>query len=361
MEINLKSLISVLDVNAKVLGGSKIIPAYENILFEIKDGRCSIITSDGKVQVRTVLFIDKEVNEKFAVFGKTFIETLKLSDSETVVLKIKENNLLIGSGKSRYKLPISDGSDYPIIKSDISQFSQVSSELATHIMKASNFDNPNELRLALSGISLRYAAGKICIEASDAHKFYHGEVDSEVQIPSVIVQHAISNIIDSFKSIDKMEVGISGTASVFKNDAIEVTVLNIDEKFPVIPQFLELPDTYVKVNKVSLIKSIKRTLLYANLNTKTVAMKVSEGKLLLSSEDLDYNKQAKDEVELIEDTIKNIEIGFNAQFMIGVLSTIDAEEVYIRMTTPQHAIKINSDLSDTICLVMPMVLQNKPE
>ena len=358
MEINLKALLTTLEANAKVLGGNKVIPAYENLVFEIKEGKCTITSGDGKVQVTTVMFIDKTVTESFEVYGKTFIETLKLSDSETVTLKIKDNMLLIGAGKSKYKLPITTGNNFPRIKVEEEDVFNISNEIVTQIIKASNFDNPNDLRLALSGISIRYDKGKIFVESSDSHKFYHGSIDSNVQIPSVILQHSIANIIDTFKGSEKLEISVSKKSTTFRNDYVEVTVLNIDEKFPDVSRFVILPETFIKVNKNLLVKSIKRAMLYSNVTTKMIILTVKDSKLTVTSEDIDYNKQSKDEVDLIEANI-DINIGTNGNFLLSVLSVLDAEEVKLNMDSPTTPIKINSENSSIICLVMPMVISTQ--
>jgi DNA polymerase III subunit beta len=332
MEINLKALLTTLEANAKVLSGNKVIPAYENILFEIVEGACKITTSDGKIRVTTKMFIDKTITQSFMIYGKTFLETLRLIDSETVILDVKDNEIIVKAGKSKYKMPSFNASNYPVSpKLENPKTVTISNavELVSHITQCVKFVNVNDLRPALTAISLSSKDGKILIQGSNAYIMYSGSIDNNDEITECLLYHACSNVLDSIKEEQEVSVHTSEKTVVFEGKSIEISVTLVEGKFPIssIESFLKIEGQKILLNKIQFTKQVKRALLYANNITKSIAFKVEDNELSIQATDIDFNKESKDVMEYTNIDSTGFKISLDGSKLLTCLNSLNDEEV----------------------------------
>ena len=109
------------------------------------------------------------------------------------------------------------------------------------------------------------------------------------------------------------------------------------------------------------LSSLKRISIYANKTTNQVRFKVSGSELLVSSEDLDFSNEANERLSCDHDG-NDIEIGFNAKFLIEILSNLNSKNVFLNLSEPNKAGLILPDNidenEDITMLVMPVMLND---
>ena len=90
-------------------------------------------------------------------------------------------------------------------------------------------------------------------------------------------------------------------------------------------------------------------------------MKLTGSELQISAEDLDFSNEANERLSC-EHEGEDIEIGFNAKFLVEMLNNISAKEVTLKFSAPNRAgLILPSDLNeneDILMLVMPVMLSN---
>ena len=136
----------------------------------------------------------------------------------------------------------------------------------------------------------------------------------------------------------------------------------IDERFPdyenVIPSDNE---NTMNINKAELLSSLKRIAIYANKTTHQVRLKITGSELMISAEDLDFSNEANERLSCEHDG-EDIEIGFNAKFLIEMLNNLDAKEITLKLNAPNRAgilFPVEKDENeDILLLVMPVMLNN---
>jgi DNA polymerase III subunit beta len=356
MKINLKSLLQVLEVNSKCLGGNKVIPAYDEIKFEIVKGRCEIVTNNGHVQIKSFLQLSEDVNESFTVYGKTFIDTLKLIDAEEIEIILKDKSLTLKAGKSKYSLPIGDGKMFPVLSSETTNFNTFPATICKEIPKASQFAAPNDIRVAITGISLRSVGEETHIQGADGHILYNSPIESKID-NDVIIQYSAASMLSIFANESNVKVGTSVKNTVFKSDSTELTIVNIDGIFPKLDQFITRGESKIKVNRVQLIKSIKRISLYSNTTSKFIKLSINGNELKLESMDVDFSKEAVEYIDVISIGLDSIEIGFNYVKLLTGINVIESEDIFLEITEPSRPCKIYSDFDNSIAIVMPVFIQ----
>jgi len=92
-----------------------------------------------------------------------------------------------------------------------------------------------------------------------------------------------------------------------------------------------------------------------------VRLKISCSELNISSEDLDFANEAHERLSCQYEG-EDLEIGFNARFLIEMLGNLSGEEVTLELSTPNRAglliPQTNDENEDVLMLVMPVMLNN---
>jgi DNA polymerase-3 subunit beta len=113
------------------------------------------------------------------------------------------------------------------------------------------------------------------------------------------------------------------------------------------------------ISRTDFLSSLKRISIYANKTTHQVRLKITGSELQVSAEDLDFSNEANERLSC-EHEGEDIEIGFNARFIIEMLSNIDSEQIRLNMSAANKAgVILPADKSkdeDILMLVMPVML-----
>ncbi|MCX6350794.1 MAG: DNA polymerase III subunit beta, partial [Bacteroidetes bacterium] len=134
----------------------------------------------------------------------------------------------------------------------------------------------------------------------------------------------------------------------------------IDERFPdyntAIP--VDSPNS-LKVHRNDLLNALRRTVIFSNKTTNQVRFKISGSELNISSQDLDFSNEAQERLGC-EFSGEDMEIGFNARFMIDMLNILSSDEVTISLSTYNRPGVLRpseqGDGEDVLMLLMPIVL-----
>ena len=115
------------------------------------------------------------------------------------------------------------------------------------------------------------------------------------------------------------------------------------------------------IDRNELLSSLKRIAIYANKTTHQVRLKITGSELMISAEDLDFSNEASERLSC-DHNGEDIEIGFNARFLIEMLGNLDSKDITLQLSAPNRAgIVVPSEKDeneDVLLLVMPVMLNN---
>jgi DNA polymerase III subunit beta len=115
------------------------------------------------------------------------------------------------------------------------------------------------------------------------------------------------------------------------------------------------------IDRYDLLSSIKRISIYSNKTTHQVRLRIAGSELHVSAEDLDFSNEANERLTCQYEG-EDMEIGFNARFLIEMLNNIDSDEITLELSTPNRAGLLmpssNDDNENILMLVMPVMLNN---
>ena len=364
----LKNLSSI----SGVITSNPVVPILENVLFEIENGNLLITASDLQTSVMVELQVESKENGSVAIPAKILIDTLKNLPEQPVTFSIDENNynIEINSDNGRYKLAGENSADFPKVPeiSDGYSFKVNANTLALAIGNTIFSTSTDELRPAMTGVFFRLSSNSCTFVSTDGHrlvKYIRTDISGdEVDHDMIIPRKSLNLLKTIIPSDDKNDINIEFNASnaFFSNDNIKLVCRLIDERYPDYENVIPSDNSNsIEVDRSEILSSLKRISIYANKTTNQVRLKVSGSEILISAEDLDFSNEANERISCEHDG-DDIEIGFNAKFLIEILSNIHSDKVIFKLSEPNRAgLVLPEDIEDEedlTMLVMPVMLND---
>ncbi len=346
-------------------------PVLVNVLLEAKDNHIKIFATNLEVSLTDKCPAVIKTEGKVAISAKNLYElTKELSEGTLFFEKQKNNWLKIQQNKSRYNIVGINPDEYPVFPTfETNEFTKIQSSLLKEMIEKTIYSVSNdETRYHLNGVYfenfLEGSSWKFKMVATDGHRLSliqrTFEKNNDLKVPmqnGVIIPrkglYEIKKLIDSC-DYDEIEMAIEGAQLLFKTDATVLMIRLIEGKYPnykqLIPQNLK---ENISINREELLSSLKRVSLLSNQKSKGVTLNFSGGKMEITSNNPDLG-DAKEELD-VDYKGKDFKIGFNARYILDVLTSID--EVDIDLSFKDHLspglMKPNKDNGYT-CVIMPM-------
>ena len=368
--VSTSTLLKQLQSVSGALRNSTVLPILENFLFEIKDGNLTISATDLQTSMTTSLTVEAKENGRIAIPSRILLDTLKSLPEQPIAFNIDDTTFAIeiNAGDGKYKLSGENGEDFPKIPvvENASSVNLPASVLAEAINKTIFAVSNDELRPAMTGVYCQLSTSSLTFVATDAHKLvrYRRKDAKAASTASFILPKKALNLLKSALPSEDINVSVeyNSTSAFFKFSNINLVCRLIDERYPdyeaVIPK--NNPNK-LTIDRQAFLSSLNRVAIYANKTTHQVRLKINGSELNISSEDIDFANEAHERLSCQYDG-EDIEIGFNAKFLIEMLKNLACEEVMLEMSTPNRAgllLPQNGDENeDVLMLVMPVMLNS---
>ena len=351
-----------------VITTNPVVPILENFLFEIEKSNLTVTASDLQTSMITEITVESKEKGNIAVPARILLDTLKNLPDQPVTFSIDEStySIEISSDNGRYKLSGENATDFPKVPSLSNDFSaQVSSEVLARAVNNTIFATSNdELRPAMTGVYMNLGEKNATFVATDGHRlvrYRRTDLKSE-NGNSIIIPRKALNLLKATLPTENTDVTIDFNMSnaFFKFGNIRMICRLIDERFPDYENVIPATSTIkMTINRLDFLSSLKRISIYANKTTHQVRLKITGSELQVSAEDLDFSNEANERLSC-EHEGEDIEIGFNAKFIVEMLSNLDTDQIRLNMSAPNKAGVITpaekEKNEDILMLVMPVML-----
>lgn len=368
--VSTSTLLKQLQAVSGALSSSTVLPILENFLFQIKDGNLTISATDLQTSMTTSLPVETQENGRIAIPSRILLDTLKSLPEQPVTFSVDDKTFAIEikAGDGNYKLSGENGEDFPKIPvvENASSVNLSASVLAEAINKTIFAVSNDELRPAMTGVYCQLSPQHFTFVATDAHKlvrYRRKDAHSQTSTSFIMPKKALNLLKSSLPSEDvNVSIEYNNTSAFFKFGNINLVCRLIDERYPdydaVIP--LNNPNK-LTIDRLSFLGSLSRVAIYANKTTHQVRLKINGNELNISSEDIDFSNEAHEKLNCQYEG-EDIEIGFNARFLIEMLKNLNCEEVSLEMSTPNRAGLLlpqgGDENEDVLMLVMPVMLNS---
>ena len=365
-------LLKNLNAIGGVITSNPVVPILENVLFEIESGNLLITASDLQTSVMVELQVESKEDGSVAIPAKILIETLKNLPEQPVTFSIDDENynIEINSDNGRYKLAGENSADFPKVPEVSDGYSTIiKTEVLNSAISNTIFStSTDELRPAMTGVFFRLSENNCTYVSTDGHrlvKYIRSDIKGDEVDHDMILPRKSLNLLRSILPSDKSsEVKLEFNASnaYFSFESVQMVCRLIDERYPDYDNVIPSDNTnLVTLSKSEILGSLKRISIYANKTTNQVRLKITGSEILMSAEDLDFSNEANERISCEHDG-EDIEIGFNAKFLIELLSNVDSDKVILKLSEPNKAGLIIPDNvgenEEITMLVMPVMLND---
>jgi DNA polymerase-3 subunit beta len=368
--VSSNSLLEKLRAVGGVLKSNNTLPILDNFLFTISGNELTISGSDLETTMTTSLEVESKEEGSIAVPARILMDTLKTFPEQPLTFTVDPNNygIEIASDQGRYKLTGQNPDEFPKMPEleNPTSLGIPANVLGRAISKTIFATGADELRPVMSGVYCEFSPESLNFVATDAHKLVrYTRTDANAdQESSFILPNKPLNLLRSQleRSEDTVTIEYNESNAFFHFGDNKLVCRLIEGKYPnyhaVIPD--ENPNR-LSINREQFLSSIKRVSIFSNKTTHQVKLKVTGSELSISAEDLDFANEANERLTCSYEG-EDMEIGFNAKFLIEMLDHLESDEVTLRMSAPNRAGLIvpndKEDDEDILMLVMPVMLNS---
>lgn len=341
-------------------------PIYllEGILLQAKDNTMTLYGSDGTLSIKCTNNTSVLEQGEIVIPARLFSEILAKFDDCEVSMYTESNHVVIECGHSCTTLCYMDAEQYPAFPQydKTNSITMFSNQLVSMIDQTVFATAANEDKPILTGILLELGETEVKMVALDGYRLAMRQesIQSGIDYTEVIVpsksMREVARIIPEDENTIKLYASDNMISMVCDNIEVTTRVLQGDYvKYNNI-----LPKEYATrliINKQSLQKSLERASILARQSkTNLINMKI-DGDVMTITSDSEVGK-AREEIG-IQLTGKNLDISFNARYLLDVLKEVDDEEIVFDLNTSispcvLHPLQGNSYLY----LVLPVKTNN---
>jgi DNA polymerase-3 subunit beta len=339
------------------------IPILSNVLIEAReDGSIRLMATDLDLQVDESVPANVSQPGATTVSAHTLFDIVrKLPEGSQVEVSAAEGKMQVNAGRSRFSLSTLPRDDFPVIAEGElpTRFELPAATLRQVIEKTRFAISSEETRYYLMGIFLHVIDDQLRAAATDGHRLARitiAKPDGADGMPDVIIpRKAVQELYRLLEELEgTVEISLSPTKVRFGLGSAVLTSKLIDGTFPdynrVIPT---ANDKLLKLDPKSFSAGVDRVSTIASEKTRAVKMSVDRDKVTLSVTSPENGVATE---ELAADYGSDgLEIGFNARYLLDILSEIDGDTVEVHLADAAAPTLLReNDKSNALYVLMPM-------
>ena len=339
------------------------IPILSNVLLDAReDGSIRLMATDLDLQVDESVPATVSQPGATTVSAHTLFDIVrKLPEGSQVELTAAEGKMQVVAGRSRFNLSTLPRDDFPVIAEGElpTRFELPAATLREIIEKTRFAISTEETRYYLMGIFLHVVDDQLRAAATDGHRLARVTVarpDGSEGMPDVIVpRKAVAELYRLLEELEgTVEISLSPTKVRFGLGSAVLTSKLIDGTFPdynrVIPT---ANDKLLKLDPKSFSAGVDRVSTIASEKTRAVKMSVDRDRVTLSVTSPE-NGLATEELPA-DYGADGLEIGFNARYLLDILSEIEGDTVEVHLADAAAPTLLReNDKSNALYVLMPM-------
>lgn len=364
LQINREKLLPPLNLVSSVVEKRQTLPILANIFFQLEAGTLYLVGTDLEVEITEVIPDVKGDNMSFTVSSLKMLNICRMFPVDAdIQFELKEDSVIVKSGRSRFTLKTLAADDFPRIQSGNweERFKIPQTKLKSLIDKTSFSMALHDVRFYLNGILLELTHNNLRAIATDGHRLAQSETNIDLQTNEtrqIIVPRKAVLEINRLLNTEKEEMELSLEISknhlkISKQNTTIITKL-IDGKFPEFKSILEtiLP-IELSFNKTLFIETLSRIAVLTSDRFKGVKFNLNDNILKVTVN----NPEQEEAVEELNVNYQGdtVETGYNVTYLIDAAKAISTENIHIFMQGSDGVVMLKQpDEENSVWLVMPM-------
>ena len=367
---NLQALSGVLTTNNNV-------PIISCFHFNLDGKTLTVKATDLETTIMATMELDEADGDnlnQIAVPAKLLLDILKSLSDEPITFSVDEAtySIEILSREGKYHLAGQNPESFPTMqeKGETNSVVISASALVNAITKTVFAASNDDMHQQMSGVFCELSPEHTTFVATDAHKlvrYRRLDVSSE-EAKGFIFSKKPINLVKNILSANKEECDVTleynNTNVFFSFGNMFVACRLVDGKYPDYERAIPKENPFrLTLDRASFLNSLRRVSIFASQTTHQVRIKTGGNEITISAEDIDYSNDARERLAC-EYEGDPMEIGFNARFLMEMISNLDTETIVMQLSHPSRAgiitpvVDDENNKEDILMLVMPVMLAN---
>jgi DNA polymerase-3 subunit beta len=359
LKIGAQELAKALGRSQGIVEKKSTMPILSHVLLEAKNGtELHVSATDLDLAVSSEHACEVLKEGGLAVSARHLYEIVRSLPEQSVTLKRAANNYLeVRSGPSEFRIVGLPAEDFPALpKFERVPFVPVEpAEILDMIERTAFAVSTDETRYNLNGVYFEPAAQAVRMVATDGHRLSLSEkklsgdfaLKRGVILPKKGLQELrklLAEAVESGEEKPEAKLGFVENSAIFRRTGVVLVMRLIEGMFPDYRQVIpKAGEKVLSVGRQRMLETLRRISLLSTDKAHAVKLELSSGSLRVLSQNPDLG-EAKEDVP-VEYQGDGLKIGFNARYLIDVLTALKGDDV---------AFELADDLS-------PGVLRGKGE
>jgi DNA polymerase-3 subunit beta len=370
INVSKEDFLPALNSLQSITGKKGTMAILANVLIQTQENFIELIATDLEVGIKKNVAAEIVNPGSLTLPAKILYEIVRESGSDTIKIEEKDKNWArIKAGTSIYNLAGTSSEEYPSFP-EYNEESLISlpCELIKELIDKTIFSTAQEREsnYTLTGILIEKEKVEdknlLRMVSSDGHRLsiMEKELDEEseaivIEKNTIIPRKGVSEIKKVCEGQKNFSMGADKKQLVVKTKSSLMIVRLMNGEFPDYKSIVNVieKNNVIEIDRSKFLESLKRTNLFTEDTFNAIQLSVSDNKLILSSQNMDFGN-AKDEM-VINYSGDDLDLGFNCRYFIDTLQVMRSDTVKAYVNTDQSPCFIEGDNDKGfISIIMPM-------
>ncbi len=317
-------------------------PILSNVLLDFQDKRLTISATDLEIAASTQIEAKVESSGSMTVPARQFTEIVKQLPSLSVELQVSENRMSIKCDRSRFQivgLPKDDFPKMPELKKE--KTLKISGSLLQNIIRKTLFAVANDAsRPALCGVLFQMGGDSLKVVTTDGRRLalFEAMITPISHKSELLLSPKGLNIVNRMLGGEDREITVQfdDSYSKFTFDGTVVYARHIEGTYPDYEKVIPTSNRKVlTVNVDQFTAAVRRVAILSDTFTYQIKMSLKSDSVELSSQTVDIGEARETMAAVYQGD--EMDIGYNASYLLDILKNIESEEMNIYLNTPLSA------------------------
>ena len=319
------------------------IPILSNTFLSAGKEELELVATDLELGIRTSARAKVSKQGAITLSSKKLYEIIRLLPEDQISFKQEDNNWVqISCARSRFRMVGLPKDDFPPLpKYDFSTATPLDLKtfrgMVSRVLFASTAD---DARYPLQGVLTILTKGQLTLVATDGHRlaFVSGKAPrkaAEKEIRVIVPRKTLSEIsrID-WESSEELSFGVHENRAFFKSGGLLLASSTVEGVFPAFEKVIPKDsDKILELGVGEFSDAVRRVSLLSNERSRAVKVSLHPGRIEIFSS----NPEMGEAREMVEVAYRGpeMEIGFNARYLLEFLSVVGEEKFALHLKDEQ--------------------------
>lgn len=317
-------------------------PILSNVLLDAQDKRLVISATDLEVAAVTQVEARTSSAGSVTVPARQFTEIIKQLPSLPVEIEVNDNRVTIKCDRSRFSIVGMSKDDFPKMPELKKEKSlKLTGSIIQSMIRKTMFAVANDTsRPALCGVLLQMNGDSLRVVATDGRRLalFETMISPVSHKSELLLSPKGLNVVNRMLGGEEREVTVQfdDSYSKFTFDGTTVFARHIEGTYPDYEKVIPSGNKKVMtVNVEQFTAAVKRVAILSDTFTYQIKLSLKSDSIELSSQTVDIGEARETMAASYQGD--EMEIGYNASYLLDILKNLDCDELNMYLNTPLSA------------------------